>query len=314
MGRRARAAEGACRRPRLSASCRRDCRGSASGVTEHIEMIGQALEAVRAVALRLGIRCNDPMVLHHSEHVVVRLYPSDVVARVLPAGQGGSELDLCRELAVARHLVRKGAPAVGPIADAAAGPHFHGDYALTLWPYVEHVTADADNRQHMACAAVALRCIHDALADFPGPLPAFTTNVERCHRLLADAAALPALAATDRHFLRTAYDHIMMRLDGLRIDRVPIHGDAGAHNVFMTPAGALYADFSDVCRGPREWDIGCLPDIDWAPFAPIDYGLLSVLSDLRSLCVSVWCWDKYDMPEKREAAEYHLQYLRERFA
>src|SRR5262245_2205958 len=111
-------------------------------------------------------------------------------------------------------------------------------------------------------------------ADFPGPLPAFTTNVERCHRLLADAAALPALAATDRHFLRTAYDHIMMRLDGLRIDRVPIHGDAGAHNVFMTPAGALYADFSDVCRGPREWDIGCLPDIDWAPFAPIDYGAL----------------------------------------
>ena len=277
-------------------------------------MIGQALEAARAVAQRLGIRCNDPMVLHHSEHVVVRLYPSAVVARVRPARQGGSELDLCRELAVARHLVRKGAPAVGPIVGAEAGPHFHGDCGLTLWPYVEHVTADADDRQHMACAAAALRRIHDALADFPGALPAFTTKAKRCRALLADPAALPALASTDRHFLRTAYDHIMAKLDASPIDLVPIHGDAGAHNVFMTPAGALYADFSDVCRGPREWDIGFLPDVDLALFAPIDHELFSILSDLRSLCVSVWCWDKYDMPEKREAAEYHLQYLKERFA
>jgi hypothetical protein len=34
---------------------------------------------------------------------------------------------------------------------------------------------------------------------------------------------------------------------------------------------------------------------------------------LRSLCVSVWCFAKYHIPEKREAANYHLGYLRERF-
>jgi hypothetical protein len=282
-------------------------------MTAHTDILSQALEAARAMARRLDLPCNDLVVLHRSEHVAIRLCPSEVVARVRPAGQRSAE-DLCRELAVARHLVRKGAPAVSPITVADAGPYIHGGYGLTLWRYVEHVAADADNRQHMAWAAAALRRIHDALADFSGALPAFATKVERCYALLVDPAALPALAATDRSFLRTACDRIMTKLDALTMDPVPIHGDAGAHNVFMTPEGALYADFSDVCRGPREWDIGFLPGIDLAPFAPIDHDLFSILSDLRSLCVSVWCWDKYDMPDKREAAEYHLQYLKERFA
>jgi hypothetical protein len=40
-------------------------------------------------------------------------------------------------------------------------------------------------------------------------------------------------------------------------------------------------------------------------FEPLDRRSLSVLSDLRSLCVS--------MADKREAADYHLGYLKERF-
>ena len=49
--------------------------------------------------------------------------------------------------------------------------------------------------------------------------------------------------------------------------------------------------------------------IDLSPFEPVDRELFSVLSDLRSLCVAVWCWAKYEMPDKREAAEYHLGLL-----
>src|SRR5258708_27272964 len=46
----------------------------------------------------------------------------------------------------------------------------------------------------------------------------------------------------------------------------------------------------------------------------ISFGVFeAALRDLRSWCVSVWCWDKYELPEKREAAEYHLGYLRQRF-
>ncbi len=32
--------------------------------------------------------------------------------------------------------------------------------------------------------------------------------------------------------------------------------------------------------------------------------VLSAFHYLRSLCTSVWCWAKYDLPEKREAADY----------
>ena len=77
--------------------------------------------------------------------------------------------------------------------------------------------------------------------------------------------------------------------------------------------GARWNDFEDVCLGPREWDIGYLPGIDLAAFEPVNRDLLSVLNYLRSLCVSVWCWDKYHIPEKRKAALYHLEYLKESF-
>jgi hypothetical protein len=51
------------------------------------------------------------------------------------------------------------------------------------------------------------------------------------------------------------------------------------------------------------------------PLLPTDNrDLLSVLSDLRSLCILVWCFAKYDITDKPEAAEYQLGYLKERFS
>jgi hypothetical protein len=135
----------------------------------------------------------------------------------------------------------------------------------------------------------------------------------KCHALLQNKVAMSALPAADRDFLLMAYSRLMTALDALSFKRVPIHGDAGPHNVFMAAEGAIYADFAQVTLGPREWDIGFLPESELTAFGVIDRELLSVLSDLRSLCVAVWCWGKYDMPEKREAADYHLEYLKERY-
>ena len=72
--------------------------------------------------------------------------------------------------------------------------------------------------------------------------------------------------------------------------------------MLITAEGPRWTDFETACRGPREWDIGFLPGINPAPFAPIDRDLLDALADLRSLCVAVWCFALYDVPEKREAA------------
>jgi hypothetical protein len=275
----------------------------------------RAMEAAILVAHRLGIECAGAKLLRHSAHTTVGLFPSDIVARVRRAERPEAGRGLRRELAVAVHLMGKAAPVVGPTMEILPGPYFHDGFGLTLWRFIAHVPADFDNQAHVVSAAKALRRIHDALADFPGELPSYRSKLNECRTLLDDETALTALPRADRTFLLVLYDRLIAALDAISLTPVPIHGDAGAHNVFMTSQGARYGDFEDVSIGPREWDIGFLPpDIDLTAFSPIDWDLFCILSDLRSLCVSVWCWAKYDIPEKREAADYHLAYLKERFA
>ncbi len=132
--------------------------------------------------------------------------------------------------------------------------------------------------------------------------------------MLENDLALPALAEADRRFLLMGYDRLMPSLQALWLDLVPLHGDAHLGNVFITSDGARWNDFENACRGPREWDTGCLPRTDPNGREPVDRDLDSVLSDLRSLCVAVWCCARYDLPEKRDAAQYHLGYLKTRFA
>jgi aminoglycoside phosphotransferase (APT) family kinase protein len=109
---------------------------------------------------------------------------------------------------------------------------------------------------------------------------------------------IPALLNPDRRFMLATYQRIVASMDKLSVELVLIHGDAGPHNVFITPAGARYSDFEDVSLGPREWDVGWLGGNHLKAFEPINRDLLLILSDLRSLCVAVWCFAKSDMPDK----------------
>jgi hypothetical protein len=272
-----------------------------------------AVEAAMQVASRLGMGRVEPIVLHDSQHICLHLLPLAVVARVVRAGSVEDDRRFRRELSVTRHLLQRRAPIVGPVTDLPAGPHFDNGFGLTLWPFIDHVAADGGNREHVASAAAALARVHAALADFPEELPSFMNKIDKCRALLADRSALPALLAGDRCFLLMAYHRILASLDALPLKLVPLHGDALLGNVFITPEGALWNDFEDTCLGPREWDIGWLPDPGSKAFAPVDGDLLSLLSNLRSLCVSVWCWAKYETPDEREAAEYHLEYLKEQY-
>jgi predicted trehalose synthase len=272
-----------------------------------------AVHAAIRVARRLGIGPVDPLVLHASQHVSIRLRPLDVVARVAGTQEAGAAARLRRELAVARHLVARSAPVVPPTAEFPAGPHFHDGYGVTLWRFVAHLAADADNSADVKRAADALRRVHRALADYRGELPSFMVKIAKCRALLQRGSALPALPAADRAFLLAVHDRILAAVDASLVEPVPIHGDAHLGNVFITSDGALWTDFEDACLGPREWDIGSLPEGGRTAFDSANHDLLSALADLRSLCVCVWCWARYDAPERREAAQYHLGYLRERF-
>jgi Ser/Thr protein kinase RdoA (MazF antagonist) len=276
------------------------------------ELIGQARRAASEIAKRLGAGQAEPVFLHRSRHISVLLPSMATVARILVDNENCAAERLRRELSVARHLFAKQAPIVAPSQTYAAGPHVQDKFVMTLWPYVEHDAFDDENEAHIASAANALRQVHEALADYPYALPDYRHKIDTCGALLADELKLRALADSDRNFLLDIYRRLGVSLASIPIHAGPIHGDAHTGNVFMTSAGARWTDFESASMGPREWDICWMPDI--TAFEPIDHHLHAVLADLRSICVSVWCWALADIPEKREAAEYHLNRLKLRYA
>jgi thiamine kinase-like enzyme len=132
--------------------------------------------------------------------------------------------------------------------------------------------------------------------------------MEDCVSLLQHPSALPALAVDDREFLMRTYEQLWEGLRELPLRLSPIHGDAHLGNVFITPEGPLWTDFEAACLGPREWDISGVP---YPPaFAALDQTAYAIMSDLRRLCIVVWCSALAADPGKRAAAEYHLTRLR----
>lgn len=94
-------------------------------------------------------------------------------------------------------------------------------------------------------------------------------------------------------------------------ESVPLRGDVHLGNLLIGPRGALWTDFDDACRGPREYDIAGLPASAWPPFRNADPALIRRFADLKSVCVAVWCAaDPSRSAEVREAADYHLHRVR----
>src|SRR2546427_31077 len=109
---------------------------------------------------------------------------------------------------------------------------------------------------------------------------------------------------SDRGALFEMYEKLTAQLARCTMQQVPIHGDAHLGNVLFAADGPRWTDFESVSLGPREWDICWVPDL--AVFEPIDRERYAVLSLMRSLCVSTWCWALPHLPGKLEAAKYHL--------
>jgi fructosamine-3-kinase len=137
-----------------------------------------------------------------------------------------------------------------------------------------------------------------------------TQKIEECGALLRNKSKQPALATSDRDALLEMYEKLTARLAECPMRQVPIHGDAHLGNVLFAPDGPRWTDFDSVSIGPREWDISWVPDV--AVFESIDRECFEVLSLMRSLCASTWCWALPHLPGKLEAANYHLNYLRSR--
>jgi Phosphotransferase enzyme family len=203
-----------------------------------------AIAAALAVAREQGIRSDDPVVLRDAWHILLHLRPAPVVARVstgLAYPEGPDPLDLVRELAVASHAARAGAPVIPPAEDVDPGPHERGGHIVTFWRYIPpHPDPDP------AEAGRALRVIHEALTDCEVELAPMT----RPRDMEAMFALLPP--GDDVEILRDAASFVG------DVDRQALHGDAHLWNCLGSSTGPLWHDFETACRGPREYDLAAL--------------------------------------------------------
>lgn len=203
-----------------------------------------AVAAAQAVARKWGLRSQDPVVLSDAWHVLVHLRPLPIVARVstaIPFPEGPRPDDVVRELAVARHAARAGAPVVPPVEELDPGPHHHGGRIVTFWRYVSP-HGEVDPRQ----AGRGLRAVHDALLDYTGELPAIGHPDDT--EAMLDA-------------LESSTDVAMLRRLISRRPSVPgqaLHGDAHLFNCMASETGPLWHDFETACHGPREYDLATL--------------------------------------------------------
>jgi hypothetical protein len=125
-----------------------------------------AVDAAVAVAEAYGLRCDKPIVLSEAWHVLVHLWPSPVVARVTSGAAGVDPADVERELTVARHAARAGAPVDQPSDLLPPGPHRRDGHTLVFWRYLAR-TGELDP----AAAGRGLCRIHHSLVDYDGELP-----------------------------------------------------------------------------------------------------------------------------------------------
>jgi molybdopterin-guanine dinucleotide biosynthesis protein A len=259
--------------------------------------LGVAVEAAAAH----GFDGLEPRILTDWNDTIVHLRPEPLVARVATSPfRVEPEFELAREVAIAREVAARGAPALPPATEPPAGPHLAHGLALTFWPYVD----GAGGEPSPAELAASLRALHEAL---PARLPPFETTLER-----TAALELPSLPGDDRRFLAAALRDLRRRLDAFGLPERSLHGGPHRGNLLSTRDGVRWIDLGTACRGPLEWDLAYLPPEAGAVFPELDSEALEVASLLMSACVTIWCWAQYGRaPEVDEAAHFHLRRLRE---
>ncbi|MDA0181558.1 aminoglycoside phosphotransferase family protein [Solirubrobacter phytolaccae] len=240
-----------------------------------------------------GLKVEDPIILRDQLNVLVHLRPAPVVARVagtITRARRGTTWQE-RELSVAGHLARAGAPVVAPSAELPPGPHVHNGRVLSFWDYAP--PADAVDP---AAAGEALAQCHEALRSYGGSLPLLGTITE-AEAVLARLAAEETIDPDTATTLLLRIHELVPMLTELRSPVQPLHGDAHLGNVL---GGPLWNDWEDTCLGPVGWDAACLlagrhgRERQEAAYAAsrmgVDPGELNLWIEARSLQVTIWRW------------------------
>jgi len=245
--------------------------------------VRRAVQAAMAASSALGLDAADAVVLNNSNRIVLRLLPSDVVARVAPsAHHDGFEF----EVEVARRL----AEAKGPVAEldprAEARVYTQDGFVISLWTYYELTGPEIAPADY----AAALMRLHAALRQTDLAAPHVTERVAGAQREIDDRGRTPELPGPDRELLRTTLSRLSDSIRRSGAGEQLLHGEPHPGNLLRTRSGPLFVDLETCCRGPVEFDVAHAPEEAEEHYPGADPGLISQCRTLMWALVTTWRW------------------------
>lgn len=214
--------------------------------------IESPLRAAVEVAERHGIRTDRREIIQDANTLVVRL-SEDLVARVLTRHddhrQGGAWFE--REIVIARHLSKRGAPVIPLHPGIDPGPHQHRGHTMNFWTFVKAINVKPDPME----VGRTLRECHQHLA----------THEFRLQKLAILHESLAMVERHERHGVMTnenrklLHRHLEQSIRSLENTGMQaLHGDAHFGNLMVTTGGLLWTDWEDAFSGPVEWDLASI--------------------------------------------------------
>lgn len=218
-----------------------------------------ALQAARAVAVAVGVACDDAVVIGAGSNVIVHLKPAPLVARVMTGtvvlhDDVGSWLE--REIAVGAFAAQHGALVVAPSHEPPPGPYQHDGIWMSLWGFVPH--DDCARQPEARELGDSLRALHAVLAEYRGDLAPLSGIGAGIERLLGELRPSGGLTQEDIDRMASQLRGLMPAVFEPPLPGHALHGDASFSNLLRVDGHLIWNDFEDVCSGPVEWDVSSL--------------------------------------------------------
>lgn len=263
----------------------------------------RAVAATLAVVRSQGLAAEEAVLLSNSNKIILRVRPSDVVARVAPVGQMHGRF----ELEIAGRLASGGRPVVAPDPRLPPVVHRADGFVLTLWSYAASAGAGPSAPDY----ARALQDLHSGMRDLDLEAPYVADRVDEARRLVADPALSPVLGDADRELLVTTLTDLGGTLQGPGVTDQLLHGEPHPGNLIATTGGPLFVDLETCCRGPVEFDLAHAPPEVATHYSGADPGLVRHCRILVLAMISAWRWDRDDQfPRGLELGRLWAEQLR----